>query len=128
MTDSISLTIAKNFQLYLDSLSEEEVQKIDSDFITSGLASIQDTESAHDLLALFDIFYFVNGRFPTATGDTFVPKGDSPLEVNDEEVNIKKIVQKIWRKWFALPCCLAIFSCAHSASFLVEILKLLENF
>ena len=91
--DRIFATIAENFQLYLNSLSEEEVTEIDSDFVSSGLASIRDTESAFDLLSLFDFFYFVNGRFPTAAGHTFVPKGDFPLEVNEEKVNTKKLYE-----------------------------------
>ena len=92
--DSIFATIAENFHLYLNSLSEEEKTEIDSDFVSSGLASIRDTESAFDLLSLFDFFYFVNGRFSTATGHTFVPKSDFSLEVNEEEVNIKKLYEK----------------------------------
>ena len=67
---------------------------MDSDFVSSGFASIRDTESAFDLLALFDFFYFVNRRFPAATGHTFVPKGDLPLEVNEEKVNIKNLYEK----------------------------------
>ena len=92
--DSIIATITENFQLYLNSPSEEEVTEIDSDFVSSSLASIRDTESAFDLVSLFDFFYFVNRRFPTATGITFVPKGDFPLEVTKEEVNIKKLYEK----------------------------------
>ena len=38
--DSIFDTIAENFQIYLNSLSEEEIAVIDSDFVSSGLASI----------------------------------------------------------------------------------------
>ena len=72
-------------------MSEEE---IDSDFVSSGLASFRDTESAFDLLSLLDFFYFINGRFPMAAGHTFVPKGDFLLEVNEEEVNIKKLYEK----------------------------------
>ena len=43
---------------------------------------------------LFDFFNFVNGRFPTATAHTFVPRPDLPLEVNGEEMNIKKLYEK----------------------------------
>ena len=41
-----------------------------------------------------DFFYFVNGRFPTVTGHTFVPRGDMPLDVGDEEINIIKLYEK----------------------------------
>ena len=75
-------------------MNEGEILEADSDFVTSGLASVQDTDSASELVAHFDFFYFVNRRFPTVTGHTFVPKGDFPLEVNKEEVNIKKLYEK----------------------------------
>ena len=43
---------------------------------------------------LFYFFYFVNGRFPTTTAHTFIPRADLPMEVNDEELNIKKLYEK----------------------------------
>ena len=47
-----------------------------------------------ELLMLFDFFYFINGRFPTATAHTFIPRPDLPLEVNGEEGNIKKLYEE----------------------------------
>ena len=43
---------------------------------------------------LFDFFYFVNGRFPTTDVHTFIPRADLPMEVNSEELNIKKLYEK----------------------------------
>ena len=43
---------------------------------------------------LFDFFYFVNGRFPTTAAHTFIPRADLPMEVNDEELNIKNLYEK----------------------------------
>ena len=43
---------------------------------------------------LFDYFYFINGRFPTTNEHTFVPRAKLPLEVNGEELNIKKLYEK----------------------------------
>ena len=43
---------------------------------------------------LFDFFYFVNGRFPTTGVHTFIPLADLPMEVNGEELNIKKLYEK----------------------------------
>ena len=43
---------------------------------------------------LFDVFYFVNGRFPTTGVHTFIPRTDLPMEVNGEELNIKKLYEK----------------------------------
>ena len=92
--DSIYTTIAESFQLCIDTLEESEIQEIDYDFVTSGLASINDSDDASELLTLFDFFYFVNGRFPTTTSHTFVPRPDLPVEVNGEEVNLKKLYKK----------------------------------
>ena len=43
---------------------------------------------------LFDFFYFVNGRFPTTGVHTFFPHADLPMEVNGEELNMKKLYEK----------------------------------
>ena len=43
---------------------------------------------------LFDYFYFINGCFPTTNEHTFVPRAKLPLEVNGEELNIKKLYEK----------------------------------
>ena len=87
-------TIAENFKLYLSTLTQSEFDEIDSDIISSGLNSLQNVETATELLMLFDIFYFVNGRFPTTAVHTFNPLADLPMEVNGEELNIKKLYEK----------------------------------
>ena len=43
---------------------------------------------------LFDFFYFVNRRFPTTAVHTFIPRADLPMEVNGEELDIKKLYEK----------------------------------
>ena len=55
---------------------------------------LQNVETATELLMLFDFFYFVNGRFPTAGVHPFIPRADLPMEVNGEELNIKKLYEK----------------------------------
>ena len=87
-------TIAENFKLYLSTLTQSEFDKIDSDIISSGLNSLQNVETATELLMLFDFFYFANGRFPTTGVHTFIPWSDLPMEVNGEELNIKKLYEK----------------------------------
>ena len=69
----------ENFQFYLNSLDQTEMEEIDADFIGSGLKSIQNVESTTELLILFDFFYFINGRFPTTTAHTFIPRPDLPM-------------------------------------------------
>ena len=84
-------TVAENFQYYLSTLTQSEFDEIDSDIISSGLNSLQNVETATELLMIFDFFYFVNGRFPTRGVHTFIPHADLPMEVNGEELNIKKL-------------------------------------
>ena len=86
--------IAEYFKLYLSTLAQSEFDEIDSDIISSGLNLLQNVETATELLMLFYFFYFVNGRFPTAGVHTFIPRADLPMEVNGEELNIKKLYEK----------------------------------
>ena len=94
MHHDLYTTIAENFKLYLSTLTQSEFDKINSDIISSGLNSLQNVETATELLMLFDFFYFVNGRFPTTGVHTFIPCADLPMEVNSEELNIKKLYEK----------------------------------
>ena len=87
-------TIAENFKYYLSTLTQSEFDEIDSDIISSGLNSLQNVETATELLMLFDFFHFVNGRFPTTGVHMFIPRADLPMEVNGEELNIKKLYEK----------------------------------
>ena len=50
-------------------------------------------ETATELLLLFDFFYFVN-EFPTTGVHTFIWQAHLPMEVNGEELNIKKLYEK----------------------------------
>ena len=87
-------TIAENIQYYLSTLTQSEFDESDSDTISSGLNSLQNVETATELLMLFDFFYFVNGRFPITGVHTFILRADLPIEVNGEELNIKKLYEK----------------------------------
>ena len=85
---------AQNFQFYINSLEQSELEEIDTDFVSSGLNSIQNIDSATELMMLFEFFYFLNGRFPTTTAHMFIPSTDLPMEVNGEEINMKKLYEK----------------------------------
>ena len=87
-------TTAENFQYYLSTLTQSEFDEIDSDIMSSDLNSLQNVEAATELLMFFDFFYFVNGRFPTTGIHTFILRADLPMEVNGEELNIKKLYEK----------------------------------
>ena len=76
-------TIAENFKCYLSTLTQSEFDETDSDVISSGLNSLQNVETTTELLC-----------FPTTGVHTFIPRADLPMEVNGEELNIKKLYEK----------------------------------
>ena len=78
--NEIYMSIAQNFQLYINCLEQSELEEIDADFVSSGLNSIQNIDSVTKLLMLFYFVYFVNGRFPTTTAHTFILRADLPIE------------------------------------------------
>ena len=94
MHNEIYTSIAQNFQLYINSLEQSELEEVGTDFVSSGLISIQNIDSATELMMLFEFFYFVNGRFPTTTAHMFIPRVDLPMEVNGEEISMKKLYEK----------------------------------
>ena len=73
-----------NFQYYLGTLTQSDFNDIDADIVASRLNSLQNVDSAKELLMLFDFFYFANGKFPTTATHT----------LNGEELNIKKLYEK----------------------------------
>ena len=95
-------TIAENFQYYLGTLTQPDFNEIDTDIVASGLNSLQNVDSATEILVLFDFyFYFVNGRYPLQPCIRLFHAicsirlfHDLPMEVNGEELNIKKLYEK----------------------------------
>ena len=92
--NEIYTSITQNFQLYINSLKQSELEEIDTDFVCSCLNSIQNVDSVTKLMMLFEFFYFINNRFPTTTAQRFIPRADPPRAVNGDEVNIKKFYEK----------------------------------
>ena len=54
--NEIYTSIAENFQLYINSIDQAELDEIDADFVSSGLNSIQNVDTATKLMMLFDFF------------------------------------------------------------------------
>ena len=87
-------TVTENFKYYFDNLNETDLDEIEAYMVSNGLNSTKNVQNASELLMLFDYFYFINGRFPTTNEHTFVPRVNLSLEVNREELNIKKLYEK----------------------------------
>ena len=93
--DDLYKDVAESFKYYFDNLNETDLDEIEADMVSSGLNSPKNVQNARELLMLFDYFYFINERFPTTNEHTFVPRAKLPLEVNGEELNIKKLYEKL---------------------------------
>ena len=87
-------TVTENFKYYFENLNETDLDEIEDDMVSSGSNSPKNVQNATELLMLFDFFYFINGRFPTTNEHTFAPRAELPLEVNGQELNIKKLYEK----------------------------------
>ena len=57
-------TITENCKLYLSTLTQSEFDEIDSDIISGGLNSLQNVETATELLMLSDFFTLLMEDFP----------------------------------------------------------------
>ena len=88
------IKLAENFKYYFDNLNETDLDEIETDMVSSGLNSPRKVQNASELLMLFDYFY---GCFPTTNKHTFFPRAKRLLEVNREELNIKKLYEKFRR-------------------------------
>ena len=95
MPDSINTSVAKNFQPYLLSLDFSEEQELETDMRTNspGLFSIEENNLYStdfiQLMRSFDLFYYMDGRFPLTTGHLYIPDGKKPEEVANEYINRK---------------------------------------
>ena len=54
--NEIYKSMAENFQLYINSLYQAELEEIGADFVSSGLNSVQYINTATKLIMLFDFF------------------------------------------------------------------------
>ena len=52
---------------------------------------IQEYDSSFELMKSFDIFYYLNGRFPYTNGLLWVPNGDKPDIISGEKLSLKRL-------------------------------------
>lgn len=110
--DGALLNIVKhcrNFQAYLFSPDFSEQEEIENDIGTnsSRIFHISENLGANSPLNSFDLFYYINGRFPFTAGHLYVPDGVKP-DVNVKKLKIKEIyktfrVSNSPSKWPSLP-------------------------
>ena len=84
------------FQKFLQSLDFDEVKALNLDIQVNrgGLLPIENYTDATELLQVFDLFYYMNGKFPFTTGLLPIPDGDFPTFVGDQKILIKKLYEQ----------------------------------
>ena len=53
--------------------------------------TIQEYDSSFKLMKSFDIFYYLNGRFPYTNSLLWVPNGDKPDIISGEKLSLKRL-------------------------------------
>ena len=79
--------VAENLKNYLAVLDSVEIKALNEDIKDNGwgLLPIERNENVVELLKLFNIFYYINRRFPYATGLLSIPDRDAPSFAQGEK-------------------------------------------
>ena len=90
----LSINIADSSIVYIHSLDINEIQELDDDLKANGwgVKSLLEVENAYELLTVFQIFYYLNGRFPLTNGLLIVPDGEVP---EGKKNKLKTIVRDV---------------------------------
>ena len=77
---SLFVDTADIFIQYIYSLEPEEIKQLDDDIKTNrwGIESIVDIQNSFELLRIFQLVYYLNGRLPLTNGLLPVPDGETP--------------------------------------------------
>ena len=88
--------IAESFQRYLESLDFDEMQALNLDLAANGgaIQPIENYSDCTELLQVFDLFYYINGRLPYTTGLLPIPDGNFPAFVDGQKISIKKLYEE----------------------------------
>ena len=87
------IEIADTFIQYINTLPPDEIDQLDGDIRSNGWGaqSIAEIKNSVELLRIFQIFYYFNGRLPLSNGLLLVPDGETP-EVS-EKISMKTLYQ-----------------------------------
>ena len=77
---SLFVDTADIFIQYIYSLEPEEIKQLDDNIKTNwwGIESIVDIQNSFELLRIFQLVYYLNGRLPLTNGLLPVPDGETP--------------------------------------------------
>ena len=90
---SLFVNVADIFIKYIHSLDVDEVHQLDDDLKANewGTKSLLEIENVYDLLIIFQMFYYFNGRLPLTNGLLIVPDGEVPE--GTEKINLKLLYE-----------------------------------
>lgn len=88
-------TIFENFQEYLRTLDFNELEELNSDIKRNGWGhkTIQEYDSTFELMKSFNIFNYLNGRFPYNNDLLWAPDGDKPDFILGGKISIKRLYE-----------------------------------
>ena len=87
MYQSLFVDVADSFIEYIHLLDVDEIQQLDGGLKTNGwrTKSLLKIENAYELLTIFQMFYYFNGRLPLKNSLLNVPDGETPEGKRDFE-------------------------------------------
>ena len=90
---SLFADVADCFIEYIHSLDVDEMQQLEDDLKANGWGtkSLLEIEKAYELLTIFQMFYYFNGRLPLINGLLIVPDGETPE--GTEKMNLKLLYE-----------------------------------
>ena len=88
---ALFIDFADIFIKYINSLDPNEIQELDNDLKVNewGVKSLLEVENAYELLTIFQMFYYLNGRFALVNGLLIVPDGE--VSEGEEKTNLKQL-------------------------------------
>ena len=92
---SLFVDIADSFIEYIHSLDVNETQQLDDDLKVNGWGtkSLLEIENAYELLNIFQMFYYFNGRLSLTNGLLIVPDGE--VSEVTEKINLKLLYEML---------------------------------
>ena len=81
---------------YVNTLTADEIEQLDADLKSNGwgIKSIIEVKDCIELLKLFQLFYYLNGRLPLTNDLLPIPDGEAPD--GSEKVSLK-ILYKMFK-------------------------------
>ena len=86
---SLFVEVANTFIQYVNTLTPDEIEQLDNDLKANGweVKSIIKVENSIELLCIFQMLYYYNGRLPLINGFLLVPDGETPSD--SEKISLK---------------------------------------